>query len=342
MPVSFSLLCRKNVAEANTGRSQTSHNEDKRRSAAEKRSRRVCNSFSFGNGPSFAPDMGILGGVVGIRRLGRIEEEHPSRSFMTFLNTLQRNWRRLVNIDTEKKQRRQLCEELGALYCAEARDAAQFSAHARQMYYPQFRDRLLRIAAEEQEHVSWLRQQILALGGDVPQPTASPRLGQNSWECLLLDLEKEKSSYAELLKQTPRAASINPALAEGLQRLRADEQRHHEELHDMWMKSDPYTPPTPKTPHPELAPQKQAWLDRRREEWFARERADWEATGRLVPWAEWEGELEKRWTVNELPSLELRWERQIAEAELVRKERALQQSFIDSSHNPHLRSRRKL
>lgn len=330
MPVIFSLLCRKNVAEANRGRSQMSRNEDNRHSAAENTEVGVILSIPS-NGTSFALGMGVSGVVVETSRLVRLSEKHSARSFMTFLNTLQRNWRRLVNLDTEKERRRQLCEELCALYCAEARDAAQFSAHARQMYYPQFRDRLLRIAAEEQEHVSWLRQQIRALGGDVPQLTASPRLGQNSWECLLLDLEKEKSSYAQLLKQTPRAASIDPTLAEGLQRLRADEQRHHEELHDMWMKSDPYTPPMPKAPHPELEPQKQAWLDRQQDEWFARERADWEATGRLVTWAEWEGELEKRWMVNELPSLELRWERQVAEAELARKEHALKRSFVDNS-----------
>ena len=250
---------------------------------------------------------------------------------MTFMNTVQKHWRQLMHVNAPKDRRQQLCEELCALYCAEVHDAEQFAAHARQMYYPQFRDRLLRIAAEEQAHASWLRRQIHALGGDAPQPAESPRLGQNSWECLLLDLEDEKRSYAQLGKQAAKAAFMNTELADGLQRLCADERRHYEELHDMWMKSDPYTPPTPKTPHPELEQQKQSWLDRQKSEWFARERAEWEATGQLGAWAEWEGELEKRWTVNELPTLELVWERQVAEEEQEREERALQESLGESS-----------
>lgn len=85
------------------------------------------------------------------------------------------------------------------------------------------------------------------------------------------------------------------------------------------MKSDPYTPPTPRTPHPELARQKEAWIDQQKGKWFARERADWEAAGRPVVWAEWEGELEKRWTVNEMPTLDLIWKNKVAEEELAHR-----------------------
>ena len=87
----------------------------------------------------------------------------------------------------------------------------------------------------------------------------------------------------------------------------------------MWMKSDPYTPPTPKTSHPELVRRKEAWIDQQKSKWFARERADWEAAGRPVVWAEWEGELEKRWTVNEMPTLDLIWKSKVAEEELARR-----------------------
>src|SRR2546425_11636349 len=84
-------------------------------------------------------------------------------------------------------------------YQEEAQDATQFTQHAEQMYYPQFREQLRRIAAEEQAHVQWLREQILALGGQPPSVPRTPKIGQNSWQKLLLDLDKEKQSCATLL-----------------------------------------------------------------------------------------------------------------------------------------------
>jgi hypothetical protein len=37
------------------------------------------------------------------------------------------------------------------------------------MQYPQFRDRLLAIAADEAEHVKWIAEQIKLVGGRVPR-----------------------------------------------------------------------------------------------------------------------------------------------------------------------------
>jgi rubrerythrin len=221
----------------------------------------------------------------------------------------------MLNAISPEDERKRLLDGLREQYCAETYDAARLTAHARRMYYPQFRDRLLRIAAEEQVYVQWLREQIHALGEDVPEPTVTPKLGHNSWGCLLLDLEEEKRSCADLLDRIHAAVHVNPEIAEGLLRIRTNKQRHYEELQDMWMKSDPYTLPASRAQNKELEQHQQEWLVQQKMQWLEQQRAEWEAGGKLVPWAEWERELEYRWTVNELPSLELVWARWIAERE---------------------------
>lgn len=52
--------------------------------------------------------------------------------------------------------RRTALDILRQRYVDEIVHAEKFSQHARQMHYPQFRERLLHIAAEETEHAGWL------------------------------------------------------------------------------------------------------------------------------------------------------------------------------------------
>jgi rubrerythrin len=137
----------------------------------------------------------------------------------------------------------QLLKMLRDAYLEEAQDVVQFTRHADRMHYPQFRERLLRIAAEEQAHLTWLRDKLLALGGEIPAASLTPKAGKNAWEALLVDLEEEKRSYADLLEAMHIAEQADPELAEGLRRIREEEQRHREELLDMLVKSDPYTLP---------------------------------------------------------------------------------------------------
>ena len=111
------------------------------------------------------------------------------------------------------------------------------------MDYPQFRERLLRIAAEEQAHVTWLRDKLRALGGKIPAVSLPPKGEKNAWQALLMDLEEEKRSYVDLLQAMLTAEQDNPEITEGLRRIREEEQQHREELLDMLVKSDPDTLP---------------------------------------------------------------------------------------------------
>lgn len=70
-----------------------------------------------------------------------------------------------------------------------------------------------------------------------------------------MDLEEEKRSYVELLEAMHLAEEVDPELAEGLRRIREEEQQHREEILDMLEKSDPYTlPQDPSQENPSAGP----------------------------------------------------------------------------------------
>jgi rubrerythrin len=140
----------------------------------------------------------------------------------------------------EADNRQQLLEALREEYLEEAQDVAQFTQHVTYMPYPQFRDRLRRIIAEEQAHVEWLRDRILTLGGEIPAFSPAPKAGKNTWACLLMDLEEEKRSYAGLLERMHLAEQSDPEVAEGLRRMAEEERRHRDEILDLLEKIDPY------------------------------------------------------------------------------------------------------
>jgi rubrerythrin len=143
----------------------------------------------------------------------------------------------------EQDDRQQLLGVLRETYLEEAQDVAQFTQHVKYMSYPQFRDRLRRLIAEEQAHVEWLRDKILTLGGEIPASSPVSKAGKNTWACLLMDLEEEKRSYEALLERMHLAEQSDPEVAEGLRRIREDERRHRDEIIDLLIKIDPYSIP---------------------------------------------------------------------------------------------------
>lgn len=235
---------------------------------------------------------------------------------MSIIDTLLTRWKSFLATDL-LSNRSKLLEMLCKVYLDEAEDVARLTFHAQQMYYPQFRERLLRIAAEEQANARWLREKIIALGGSPPQASFTPEIGRNSWEYLRLDLEGEKHDDAELMELVRMAERIDPEIAEGLRRIRKEEQRHHAEILDMHLKSEPYTVPHPATLSAEMEKQKQAWLEQQKMDWLDKRRAEWEAEGKPIPWAEWYARREYEWIANQLPNRELAWTRHLAEQKTI-------------------------
>jgi rubrerythrin len=146
-----------------------------------------------------------------------------------------RSFRKALYSDSRQKLLEILCQE----YVEKAQNAVKFTEYAANMTYIQFRDKLLRIAQEEQEHVRWLLEKIRALGGEVPQVSFTPRTGKNAWQRLLTVLEKKKRHVPDRIERLHEAERIDPEIAQGLRRMRQEEETHRAEIQDMLMRSDP-------------------------------------------------------------------------------------------------------
>jgi rubrerythrin len=143
-------------------------------------------------------------------------------------------WRRFLGLSTAARTMEILCR----LYVEESQHAAILGQHASRMHYPQFRAKLLEIAARETEHSKWIGDKIKLLGGSLPVVPPSAPTGGNSWELLLEDLEDESRCAGELLEQAMRLEADFPAIADMLRSIYEEEQKHRNEIREMLMRSD--------------------------------------------------------------------------------------------------------
>ena len=124
-------------------------------------------------------------------------------------------------------------------YVEEMQHVRRYTQHAHKMQYPQFREKLLRIAADEARHAEWLAGKITLFGGKLPSvPEVDPG-EKNSWQYLLGDLDEERHYSAEPIEQMQTVREELPDIAEGLERIYEDSERHRAEIRDMLMRSDP-------------------------------------------------------------------------------------------------------
>src|SRR4029450_1115251 len=103
-----------------------------------------------------------------------------------------------------------LLEALRDTYLAAAHTATQFTQDAERMEYPQFRARLLRMAAEDQEQATWLRDTLLARGGAIPTGAYPPTVAPTSWAALLRDVAAERRASEALLEPMHLAEQADP------------------------------------------------------------------------------------------------------------------------------------
>ena len=73
-------------------------------------------------------------------------------------------WRRLLGISPNGYH--EISEILSSRYLAEMQHVQCYTEHAERMQYPQFREKLLRIAAHEARHAEWLAEKITLFGGE--------------------------------------------------------------------------------------------------------------------------------------------------------------------------------
>jgi rubrerythrin len=130
-------------------------------------------------------------------------------------------------------------EILGRLYIEESQHATRFTQQAQKMRYPQFRAKLLEIAADESRHAAWIAEKINLLGGSPPAAPPTDAEEGNTWQFMLDDLEEHRKCAAELLEEILRLRPDLPGIADMLQRIYDEGAKHRHELREILMRSDP-------------------------------------------------------------------------------------------------------
>ncbi len=146
-------------------------------------------------------------------------------------------WRRFLGFSSDSYHR--AVEVLTKRYVEESQHVARFTQHAQRMQYPQFRDKLLAIAADEAKHVEWLAEKIKLFGGRLPDVPPISEPVKNSWQYLLEDLNEGQVCAAELLAEAQSLRQELPSVAEVLERIYQDGVKHRDEIRRMLMRSDP-------------------------------------------------------------------------------------------------------
>jgi bacterioferritin (cytochrome b1) len=156
---------------------------------------------------------------------------------MTYQKTWSDWWRQFLGVSPDGY--REVLKILQDRYAEEMHHVKLYTQHAAKMQYPQFRERLLAIAADEARHAEWLAGKITLFGGKLPSVPEVPRNGKNSWQHLVADLDEEKHCSAELIAMMQTVRDELPDIAEMLERIFEDSEKHRAEIRDMLMRSDP-------------------------------------------------------------------------------------------------------
>jgi bacterioferritin (cytochrome b1) len=146
-------------------------------------------------------------------------------------------WRDFLGLSASSARRAQ--DLLSRHYVEKSRHAALFRRHAERMQYPQFRDKLLAVAADESRHAERLAEKIVLLGGRVPDVPKVSDTEKTTWQCLMEDLAAEQEATAGLIQEAQSLRAELPGVADLLERIYEDDQKHRDILRQMLMRSDP-------------------------------------------------------------------------------------------------------
>jgi bacterioferritin (cytochrome b1) len=190
----------------------------------------ACRKFSISlSGSTFA---------IAICRTGRMMKTNEGRvALMTYEKSWSDWWRQFLGVSPGGY--RDVIKILSSRYVEEMQHVRRYTAHAEHMQYPQFREKLLRIAADEARHAEWLAEKITLFGGTIPNVPKQPPTSRNSWQYLLADLEEEKHCSDDLIEIMQTVRNELPDIAAMLERIYEDGERHRSEIRDMAARSDP-------------------------------------------------------------------------------------------------------
>jgi len=147
-------------------------------------------------------------------------------------------WRGFLGASPDRD--RAAIEILRQRYVEEIQGIGQLTKHADKMHYPQFREKLLHIAADKSKHAEWIAEKIIALGGRLPEVAERRPTDENSWQYLLMDLAENNRNADRLSEQIWRVESDHPDISQFLQRIFQAEKKHRQEITDMMVRSDAF------------------------------------------------------------------------------------------------------
>lgn len=116
--------------------------------------------------------------------------------------------------------------------------AAQIDAHAAKAPYPHVARQLRQMSAEKQVSAQNLKAIIESMGERPRQPMNEPRLGQNHWQDLTLDLQDQIALEDYLLQQQSRVRGA-AGVADILRELREKQAPHRRKLTALIGAADP-------------------------------------------------------------------------------------------------------
>jgi bacterioferritin (cytochrome b1) len=157
---------------------------------------------------------------------------------MAFSDDWSEWWRRFLTSSPGGDQKAVdiLCQR----YVEEMQQSYRFKQHAQRMHYPQYQEKLLRLATEKGEHAKLIAEKIVALGGKLPGVPERRSTDENSWQTLLMALEDENRSADHLPEQLRRIGLEHPDITKFLQEIFQEQKKHRDEIREMLMRSDPF------------------------------------------------------------------------------------------------------
>lgn len=156
---------------------------------------------------------------------------------MHFHKNWSRWWHRFLGIATDAPQAIDLLRQR---YVEEMQRIDSFEQHAEKMHYPQYREKLLRMAQENSQVAEQIGEKIVALGGRLPDVTEGRSTYQNNWQSLSTALDEENRAAGRLPEQLRGIASAYPDIAKFLQRISLEQDHHRGEIRAMLMRSDAF------------------------------------------------------------------------------------------------------
>ena len=134
---------------------------------------------------------------------------------------------------------RDLLADLAEDYVAEAEHAALLRSQADKARYPQAASALRRLADIETRHSEWLRDRLIALGGQVPLVEPPALTGSSQWERATIAHQAAQMKRRRLIEQIVHWDPEEPEAVELLRRIEREDQGALGTYDDIIMRSDP-------------------------------------------------------------------------------------------------------